>query len=168
MKNFTVFLEEKEVQALVKDLATQINHEYKNIQEPLVIICPLKGSLFFVADFIRLLKIPVIVDFVSIETKDHVFHIKKDVSVPLKGRNVLIVKEVLNEGKKLLFLKNRILANEPKSIKVATLIDKPSQRQLDIHPDFFGIFMDDHYIFGYGLDHEEHYRHFKSFHVFTQ
>lgn len=168
MKQSTIFLNESEIQKLVKGLAKEIDHEYKNIKEPLVLICLLKGSLFFLADLIRELNIPVIVDFISIESREGVFHIIKDVSVSLKNKNVLIVKEVLNAGRKLLFLKNRLEANAPQSLKITTLIDKPSQRELNLQPDFFGMSTQDRYLFGYGLDHEEKYRNLKHFCLFTQ
>ncbi len=169
MKSSTVFLAEKEIQKLVKGLAKEINHEYKDIKEALVLICPLKGSLFFLADLIRHLEIPVVLDFISIETRQKGnFHILKDIKVPIKNKNVLIIKEILNAGRKLLFLKKRIEASSPQSVKIATLIDKPSQRQLNLQSDFFGLSTDDRYIFGYGLDHEEKYRNLRSFHLFTQ
>ena len=168
MKTSSVFLNQEEIQKLIKGLAEEINHEYKNTKEPLVLICPLKGSLFFLSDLIREIKVPVIVDFISIQSKKDVFHIVKDISAPIKNRNVLIVKDILNAGRKLLFLKNRIEANLPSSLKIVTLIDKPSQRDLDLQPDFFGLSMDDRYLFGYGLDLEEKYRNLPDFRLFNQ
>ena len=169
MKSSTVFLTEEEIQKLVSGLAEEINHEYKNIKDHLVLICPLKGSLFFLADLVRQLKIPVVLDFISISTKSKGnFHILKDIGIPLKNKNILIVKDILNAGRKLLFLKKRIEASSPQSVKIATLIDKPSQRQLDLYSDFFGLSTDDRYIFGYGLDHEEKYRNLRNFRLFTQ
>ena len=168
MKEATIFLKEEEIQKLVKGLAREIDHEYRQAKDPLVLICPLKGSLFFFSDLVRCLKSPVILDFISIETIPGGFHILKDIKAPLKDRNVLIVKEVLNAGRKLLFLKERIAACRPKSVKIATLIDKPSQRQLELRSDFFGFTADDRYIFGYGLDHGETRRQLRDLFVFTQ
>jgi len=169
MKSSTLFLAEKEIQKLVKGLSQQINHEYKDITEPLVLICPLKGSVFFLADFVRQLNIPFVLDFISItSTAKENFYITKDVELPLKNQDVLIVKEILNAGRKLLFLKKRIEASQPNSVKIATLIDKPSQRQMDLQSDFFGLSIDDRYIFGYGLDHEEQYRNLRNLYFFAQ
>ena len=67
-----------------------------------------------------------------------------------------------------MFLKKRIEASFPKSVKIVTLIDKPSQRELDLQPDYFGMATDDRYIFGYGLDHEEKYRQLRDMHLFAQ
>ena len=168
MKQTIVFLKEEDIQKLVKGLAKEIDHNYKTEKEPLVLICPLKGSVFFLSDLVRQLKTPVIIDFISIESLKGDFTISKDINLPLKNRNVLIVKEVLNAGRKLLFLKKRIIAAGPKSVKIVTLIDKPSQRDLYLQPDYFGIAADDRYIFGYGMDHEEKYRQLKDMYLFAQ
>ena len=168
MKETIIFLNQDDIQKLVKGLAKEIDHNYKKETEPLVLICPLKGSVFFFSDLVRYLKTPVILDFISIESLNVEFSIVKDLSLPIKNRNVLIVKEVLNAGRKLLFLKKRIEAASPKSVKIATLIDKPSQRELDLQPDYFGMAADDRYIFGYGLDHEEKCRQLTNMYLFTQ
>lgn len=168
MKGSTLFLKEEAIQELVNGLAQQINHEFKNTKDPLILICPLKGSLFFLADLIRKIKLPVIPDFISIESNKNHFHIAYDINVPIKNQNVLIIKEVLNAGRKLLFLKKRIEADHPKTLKIVTLIDKPSQRELDLQPDFFGMSIDDRYLFGYGLDHEKKHRNLRDFYFLTQ
>lgn len=168
MKQTIVFLKEDDIRQLVKGLAKEIDHDYKNEQEPLVLICPLKGSVFFFADLVRYLKFPVILDFISIESSKGDFSIAKDIKLPIQNRNVLIVKEILNSGRKLLFLKRRLEAGNPKSVKIATLIDKPSQRELDLQPDYFGMATEDRYIFGYGLDHEEKYRQLRDMFLFAQ
>ena len=103
MKESTIFLKEAEIQKLVKGLAREIEHEYRQEKDPLVLICPLKGSLFFLADLVRYLQIPAVLDFISIETIAGGFHILKDIKAPLKNRNVLIVKEVLNAGENSVF-----------------------------------------------------------------
>lgn len=168
VKQAIVFLKEKDIQKLVKGLAKEIDHDYKREKEPLVLICPLKGSIFFFSDLIRHLKVPVVPDFISIKSSKGDFSITKDIDLPLKGKNVLIVKEVFNVGRKLLFLQKRIEASAPKSVKIVTLIDKPSQRELDLQPDYFGMAADDRYIFGYGLDHEEKYRQLRDLYLFAQ
>lgn len=168
MKQTIVFLKEEDIQNLVKGLAKQIDHDYREEENPLVLICPLKGSIFFFSDLVRYLNIPVVLDFISIVSSKGEFNISKDISLPIKNRNVLIVKEILNAGRKLLFLKKRIEASFPKSVKIVTLIDKPSQRELDLQPDYFGMASDDRYIFGYGLDHEEKYRQLRDMHLFAQ
>lgn len=168
MKQTIVFLKNDDIQKLIKGLAKEIEHDYTKAKEPLVLICPLKGSIFFFADLIRYLTIPVVLDFVFIESINGDFSFSKDIQVPIKNKNVLIVKEILNAGRKLLFLKKRLEAAGPKSVKIVALIDKPSLRELDLHPDYFGMPAEDRYIFGYGLDHEEKYRQLKDMYLFTQ
>ena len=163
-----VFLKEAEIQKLVQGLAKEIDHDYGKEKEPLVLICLLKGSIFFFSDFVACLKIPALVDFISIKSSNAGFVILKDIDVPLQNSNVLIIKDVLNAGRKLLFLKKRIESANPKSVKIITLIDKPSQRELDLHPDYFGVAMDDRYIFGYGLDYDEKYRQLRDICLFAQ
>ena len=162
MKSKVVFLKSEDILQLVKGLADQINHDYKKDPDPLLLVCPLKGSLFFLADLVRHLNNSLSVDFVSIDRSGEDFTITKDVGSPIKNKNVLIVKEVLNEGNKLLFLKKRLEASSPKSLKIVTLIDKLSQRKLNLQSDYFGMSTEDHYIFGYGLDLQEQYRQLKD------
>ena len=168
MKQAIVFLKEEQIQKMVKGLAKKIDQDYKKEPEPLVLICPLKGSIFFFSDLIRYLKISALVDFIAIESSKGEFSISKDIDLLIQNRHVLIVKEILEAGKKLLFLKKRIVAGDPKSVKIITLIDKPSQREIDLQPDYSGMAADDRYIFGYGLDHEEKYRQLKDMRLFTQ
>ena len=103
MTKTVVFLKAMEIQKLVQGLAEEIDHDYRQDKEPLVLVCPLKGSLFFFSDLIRSLKTPVVLDFISIESSKKGFHISKDIDLPLKNRNVLIVKEVLNAGESFYF-----------------------------------------------------------------
>ena len=168
MKDKIIFLKEKDLLNLVKGLADQINHDYKEETEPLLLVCPLKGSVFFLADLIRFLKVPIQVDFILIESSKGDFTITKDIVNPIKNRKILIIKEVLNEGNKLLFLKRRIEASFPQSVKIVTLIDKPSQRKLDLQSDYFGMETEDRYLFGYGLDHQEKQRQLKDMYFLAQ
>ena len=169
MNGATVFLKESEIQEKIKSLAKQIDKEYAYLEEPLVLICPLKGSLFFLADFVRALNIPVTIDFIYVQkTARRDFSILKDVKIPLKKKQVLIVKEVINSGSKLLFIKQRLLASEPEGLKIMTLLDKPSGRYSDLKPDFSGFSVDDRYIFGYGMDHEERHRSLRDMFHFAQ
>ena len=163
-----LFLKEKDIQKLVTGLAQQINYDYKGETEALCLLCFLKGSLFFFSDLVRQLENHVLIDFVSISSHNGNFSFVKDISMAIKGKHVLIVKEILNEGNRLLFVKKRIEAGDPKSVKIVTLIDKPSQRKLNLQPDYFGMSTEDRYIFGYGLDHQEQYRNLRDMYLFAQ
>ena len=83
-----MFLKEEDIQKLVKGLAREIDHNYKKQKEPVILVCPLKGSVFFLSDLVRELKTPVLIDFISIESLKGNFTISKDINLPLKNRNV--------------------------------------------------------------------------------
>ena len=168
MKETLVYLKEKEIKKLLDNIAREINRDYKKATEPVLLVCLLKGSVFFFSDLIRRLKIPLLLDFISIESREGGFRLSKDIKLPVRDRHVLIVKEVLNAGRKLVFLKNRISLEAPRSVKIVTLIDKPSRRELNLQPDYFGVELDDRYIFGYGMDHEEKQRQLRDIHLFVQ
>ena len=168
MKEAAVFLTKEAVQKAVARLAREIDEEYQNKASPLVLVAPLKGALFFAADLIRYISLPTVADFVSIAGKDGEFHFLKDINAPVRGRHVLIVKDILNTGRKMLFLKKRLLAGEPASVKTVVLLDKAARRSVDILPDFRGFSIDDRYIFGYGMDHEGGRRHLRDIYHFTQ
>ena len=168
MSEATPFLKQKEIQKLIQKLSLEIDKTYSDKKTPLLLVCPLKGSLFFLSDLIRHLKTPALIDFISIESYKKSFHILKDVKLPLKDHHVLIVKEVMNSGRKLLFLKNRLEAENPLSVKIVTLLDKPIERRMDLTPDFFGKSIDDRYLFGYGMDLDEKHRELKDIFQFTQ
>ena len=170
MDGATLLFKESEIQKIIQRLADQIDKEYALLEEPLILVCPLKGSLFFLSDFVRALKIPALIDFIYVQkTARRDYSILKDIKTPIKGRQVLVVKEVINSGTKLLFIKERLLASNPSGLKIMTLLDKPSGRYSStLKPDFSGVSVDDRYIFGYGMDHEEKHRGLKDMFCLTQ
>ena len=155
MKNKMVpFISAEEIQELVVELAKKIERDYANHE--IVIVCPLKGSCLFVADLIRKLQLPVIVDFVHLTSpKGEGVRILKDISVDVTGKHVLIAEEIVDAGRTLSFLRTRLLAGSPKSLKIVALLDKPARRELPIKPDYVGRTIDDRFVVGYGLDSEE-------------
>ena len=183
MKEAKVFLTKEAVQKALARLAREIDEEFQNKAPPLVLVAPLKGAVFFAADLIRHISVPTAADFISIAGSSGdgpgperpggaegggEFHIIKDISAPIRGRHVLIVKDILNTGRKMLFLKKRLLAGEPASVKIAVLLDKAARRSVDLRPDFRGFSIDDRYVFGCGMDHEGKYRCLRDIYHFTQ
>ena len=158
---------EEEIQSLVSDLAKQIEMDYhgKNI----VMICPLKGSVFFFADLIRKVNLPQEVDFVHVTSpKGEGCRILKDLTVDVQNKHVIIVEEIIDAGRTLSFLKSRINASHPASLKVCTLLDKPARRELPISPDYVGKTIDDRFVIGYGMDSEEIGRNYRDIFNFAQ
>lgn len=156
------FLNQKEIDELVAKLAHKLEEEYRN--KDVVMICPLKGSVHFAADLIRKLDFPMQVDFVYLTSggKNSSIKITKDITVNIQNKHVIILEEIIDSGRKLSFLKNRLLSANPASVKTACLLDKPARRELPVKPDFVGKTIDDRYVVGYGMDQEEIGRNYSS------
>lgn len=156
-----------EIAEMVADLAREIEKDYAG--KELVLICPLKGSILFMADLSRKIKLPQILDFVYVTSpKGESVRILKDISVDIQNKHVLIIEEIIDAGRTLSFLKTRLLASNPASLKIVTLLDKPALRELPISPDYVGKTIEDRFVIGYGLDSEELGRNYSDIYNFTQ
>lgn len=157
-----VLIEEAALQARVREMGAAIAKDYGG-KRP-VFIGVLKGVLFFMADLLREVHIPVEVDFMSIssyspETREHgVVRITKDLETPLEGRHVIFVEDMIDTGLTLGYLLKLLETRNPASMEVAVLFDKPSRRILNITPRYLGFRLPDLFVVGYGLDHREQYR----------
>lgn len=162
----TPFITSDEIKSLVKSLAANIEMDYAG--KDLILICPLRGSIHFIADLTREIKLPQQMDFVHLTAveKGGAIKIVKDISVNISGKHVLIVEEIIDTGRTLSFLKTRLLASSPASLKIVTLLDKPARRELPIKPDYIGKTIDDRYVVGYGMDSEELGRNYKDIYSF--
>lgn len=156
-----------EIAEIVGELAREIERDYEG--KELVLICPLKGSVLFLADLCRKIKLPQVVDFVYVTSpKGESCRIIKDVSVDIQNKHVLIIEEIIDAGRTLSFLKSRLAASHPASLKVVTLLDKPALRELPIQPDYVGRTIEDRFVIGYGMDSEERGRNYPDIYNFTQ
>jgi hypoxanthine phosphoribosyltransferase len=156
-----------EIQEIVSELAREIERDYEN--KELVLICPLKGSVPFMSDLSRKIKLPQIIDFVYVTSpKGESCRIVKDISVDIQGKHVLIIEEIIDAGRTLSFLKARLQASFPASLKVVALLDKPALRELSIQPDYVGRTIEDRFVIGYGMDSEELGRNYQDIYNFTQ
>ena len=158
-----VLLTEEQIQAKVKELAAQISEEYAG-KDP-VFIGVLKGVVVFFADMVRNLSIPCEFDFMSISsysgtTSTGRTEIRKDVSVDIKGRHVVILEDIFDTGTSLTFTVNHLMNKEPASLKVCTFLDKPERRKpgITLKPEYVGYTIPNEFVVGYGLDYNEHYR----------
>lgn len=149
------FLTADEILDLTAHLAQQIERDYEG--KDIVFICPLRGSIHFTADLMRKVELPQQVDFVHVQAVERGGAIKivKDISVNIAGKHVLIVEEIIDTGRTLSFLRSRLFASAPASLKIVTLLDKPARRELPIKADYIGKTIDDRYVVGYGMDSEE-------------
>ena len=157
-----VMLTEEQIQERTKALALQLDRLYAG-RKPIV-VCILKGSVLFFADLIRNMSTPMEVDFMTVSsygsgtvsTRELV--IKKDLSVDIKGRDVLIVEDIIDSGNTLYCLKKMLITRQPASLNIVTLLDKPERREVPMEPDYTGFVIEDEFVIGYGLDYAEEYR----------
>jgi len=162
LNDVDVLFSAAEVQERVKELGAQITRDYQG--EELLVVGILKGAFMFMADLVRAINGPVAIDFmdvssygVSAETSGEV-RIMKDLDVSLENRHVLIVEDIVDTGLTLKFILEILQKRKPQSLKVCTLLDKPSRRRVEVVPYYNGFTIDDHFIVGYGIDYAERYR----------
>lgn len=158
-----ILLSEDELKKIVDRLGEQISEDYKD--KKLVIVSVLKGSVIFMADLMRAIKIPCTIDFMSVSSYGSgtkttgVVKIIKDLdNEVVNGADLLIVEDILDSGVTLSYLMKILAARNPNSIKICTLLDKPERRKADIKADYKGTEIPDAFVVGYGLDYDEKYR----------
>ena len=159
-------ISDEEIAQKVKEVADKISSDYNG--ESVIVIGVLTGAFIFTADLVRELSVPVeTIDFIQVSsyqgdksTGNFVF--KKDISVDISGKNVLIVEDIIDTGRTLKKLREMLSMREPKSIKICTAFDKPSRRVTDLVPDYNCFTIPDEFIVGYGLDYDGKYRQFKD------
>jgi hypoxanthine phosphoribosyltransferase len=157
-----VFLTEEQIQQRVKELGAQIDHNY--VGKDLVVVGILKGVLFFMADLLRAITIPVAVDFLAIsrygptEQTHGVVRLTKDLDEPLAERHVLFVEDIIDTGFTTHFVMRTLRQHQPASLNVCVLLNRTRRRIIDIDLTYVGFEIPDYYVVGYGLDFREHYR----------
>jgi len=158
-KNFTKYLNRHEIEAAVESIANRINADYEG--KPIVLVGVLKGAVVFMADLVRHLKGDVEVEFVRLSsygkarTSSGTVTILKDIQADIRGKHVLIVEEIIDSGRTLKFLFERLKSSGPASVEIVTLLDKASKRVVDVPVKYVGRVIDDQFLIGYGLDLEE-------------
>ncbi len=157
----SVLIAEPALRRRVASLARQINREYAG--RDLVVVGLMTGSLVFLGDLLRQLTLPLAVDLMEISsygagTVAGQLVCTKEVSLPVRGRDVLVVDDILDTGRTLLAVKRRLQRKRPASLAVCVLLDKPSRRTEEIVPDYTGFQVPDVFVVGYGLDFAERYR----------
>lgn len=158
----SVLISEEEIRKTVLNLGEQINKDYEGKEIIFAVI--LKGSLVFAADLMRCLTMPVKLDFMqassygdSTESSGFI-KIKKDLENNVSGKHVLIIEDIIDSGNTLSKLKKLLLEREPASVKICTLLSKPSRREIDVDVEYIGKEIPDEFVVGYGLDFNEKYR----------
>lgn len=157
-----VLFEADKIKETVKRMGQEITEAYKG--ETVVAISLLRGSFVFAADLVREIKVPTIIDFMTtssygdkLETSGRV-DIIHDLRTDLKDQNVLIIDDICDSGYTLKAIINFIKEKNPKSVKTAVFLDKPSRRIVDVYPEFIGEEIEDLFVVGYGLNYGNFYR----------
>ena len=158
-----VLISQKQIEDRIAELGEILTKEYEG-KDP-VIVGVLKGVVVFYSDMVRKINVPCQMDFMWISSyagKDSTgrMDVKRDVSVDLKGRHVLILEDIFDTGNSLDFTYKHLLSKEPASLKICTLLDKPSRRKpgITLQADYVGFTVPNAFVVGYGLDFNEHYR----------
>ena len=146
----------------VRELAAEVSRDYAG--RDLVLIGVLKGAVFFLADLMRAIEIPVEVDFMAVASygsatkSSGVVRILKDLDAAIDGRDVLIVEDIVDSGLTLQYLLRNLAGRNPRSLEVCALLIKPERRRVELETRYVGFEIPDRFAIGYGLDHAERYR----------
>jgi hypoxanthine phosphoribosyltransferase len=155
-------LTRQQIAEAVSRIGAEISRDFAG--ESVVLIGVLKGACIFLSDLARQIHLNATFDFIAVrsygnkkETAGEV-QLIKDVTAPLRDQNVILVEDILDTGLTLTFLKKHLQAHQPRSFKIATLLDKPSRRQAPVEADYVGFRIPDQFVVGYGLDYAERFR----------
>lgn len=154
-------ISQQELQRRIKDLGRRISEDYQD--RDVVMIGVLKGAFAFFADLVRAIQVPVELDFLvvsSYQSSKSTGRVKiiSDLTVEIKGQDVIVVEDIVDSGLTLSFLKKKLLMHHPNSLRVCALLDKPSRRTINVPIEYVGFTVPDKYVVGYGLDYENRYR----------
>ncbi len=157
-----VLLTEEQVAARIKEIAEQINKDYAG--KEIHLICVLKGGSFFMCELAKRITVPVSLDFMSVSSyggstmSSGVVKIVKDLDEPVRGKDVLVVEDIVDSGRTLSYLLEMLKERGVESLRLCTLLNKPERRVVDVHVDYTCFEIPDEFVVGYGLDYAQKYR----------
>lgn len=157
-----ILLDREKLAERVSELGKQLAADYAG--EVPVMVCILRGSVVFYADLIRAMDLPVQLEFMrassygSATVSSGKVHVVGELDNVIKDRHVVLVEDIIDSGRTIAFLKQDMLGKGVKSLKVCSLLDKPSRRVADVEPDYCGFTIPDEFVVGYGLDYDQKYR----------
>ncbi|MDH3999594.1 MAG: hypoxanthine phosphoribosyltransferase [Desulfuromonadales bacterium] len=160
--SLTPLISADQIAARIDELACRIDQDYQG--KEILMVAVLKGSFLFVADLIRAVKTPSIVDFVRLASygsatrSSGIVELRKDLELSIKDRHVLIIEDIVDSGLTLESLRSMLLNRQPASLRICTLINKTAHREVEAPVDYVGFTMESGFIVGYGLDLDEQYR----------
>lgn len=157
-----LLLSADQIAARVKEIGEQISADYAG--EEILMIGVLRGAVIFMSDLARSISIPVAIDFMAVSsygastTSSGIVRILKDLDEEVAGRHLLVVEDIIDSGLTLNYLLDNLHSRKPASIRLVTLLNKPERRKKEVHVDYNGFTIPDHFVVGYGLDYAEKYR----------
>jgi hypoxanthine phosphoribosyltransferase len=159
-----ILIDAAQIRTRVAELAVEIRRDF-GPGEPIHFVAVLKGAFMFLADLMRAMDGPVTCDFIAVSsygagtTSSGQVRLTKDLDRSLEGRDVVVVEDIIDTGLTLSYLQEILQARQPRSLRTACLLSKPSRRKVDLPVEYIGFTIDDRFVVGYGLDFDERYRH---------
>jgi hypoxanthine phosphoribosyltransferase len=168
-----VLLRADEIQDRVRALAAEISRDHAG-PAGLHLVCVLKGAFVFMADLVRAIDLPLTLDFMALASyaggtsSSGEVRVLKDLDRAVEGRRILIVEDIVDTGLTLDYLQRIIAARGAARVRTACLLSKPSRRLIDVRVDYVGFTIADHFVVGYGLDHDEAYRNLRNIEILDE
>lgn len=157
-----VRISEEELIAKIKEIAQQINEDY--VGKKVHLVCILSGSVFFTCELAKYITVPVTMDFMRVSSygdgmdSSGTISIDQDLNMSIEGRHVLVVEDIVDSGRTLALLSNILKKRDPASLRLCSLLDKPSRRVTPVSIDYLGFEIEDYFVVGFGLDYAQKYR----------
>ena len=158
-----ILISQSQIQARIRELAVEIRRDHGS-ESPIHLVAVLKGAFVFLADLMREMTGDVTCDFIALSSygastkSSGEVRLLKDLDRGLEGRDVIIVEDIVDTGLTLSYLQEILRAREPRTLRTACLLSKPSRRKVDVKVDYIGFTIEDRFVVGYGLDVDEKYR----------
>lgn len=163
MDDIKVLIDEEKLEKRVKELAKEIEEDYKD--KEINLICILKGSIMLTCDLAKNINRNVMIDFLRVSSyendKSKTISFVKGLLPDIKGKDIILIEDIIDSGKTMNFLVPLLSKMKPNSIKVCTLLDKPSRRTIPFEADYVGFTIEDKFVLGYGMDYNQKYRNLK-------
>ena len=172
MSSLRVLISAEQIQTRIQEMGAQLDRDYP--KGPVYLIAILKGACFFLADLARAMKTPARIEFVGIssygkgKTSSGEVKLTKDLDVSIEGYDVVVVEDIVDSGVTLSYLVKIFAQRKPRSLRIATLLDKPERRQRPVEVHYVGFKIPDEFVVGYGLDYAEDYRNLKDVCVLSE
>ena len=160
-----ILIDEKEIDAIVTDIAAQIDRDYRDSNKKLLLLCILKGSVVFMGELMKKITLPLEIDFMKVSSYGSGTKSSGQINImldlyrnDLEDVDIIIIEDIIDSGRTLSHLQKYLALKGANSVKTCTLLDKPSCREVEFTPDYVGREIPDEFVVGFGLDFDEKYR----------